>query len=210
MFLLATDFKRNTDVMAIRTPFVFNEGFFLPIDFSDFPNESEKLGISYNPLIIEGWYIFAIKDFEKSSLLNYKIKLLEKIRKVILEDKKNNEKFLVEFFKNDYLNSHIIFFKFLERKTLLDEITLKKIESVFQLFLRMNMIGRTDVLPLLKLFFAQVDLNLPYVHYVTEEDKYSLLYSLESFTFMINYKKIEKYEKITYSIQKLKENVVIE
>jgi len=210
MFLLATDFRKNSELVAIKTPFVFREGFFLPIDFSDFPKESEKFGIVYNPLIIEGWYIFAIKDFKKSSILNYKIKLIEKIRETYLFDKKNDERFFIEFFKNDYLNSHIVFFRFVEKKVTLNEEVLKAIESVFQLFLKLNMIEGTDIIPLLKLFFTQVELNLPYVHYTTKEDKYSLLYSMNSFIFTINYKTFEKYEKITYEISKLNKETILE
>jgi hypothetical protein len=209
MFLLATDYRKNTDLFAIKTPLVFNNGFFVPIDFSEFPEKSHELGVSYNPLIIEGWYVFAIKDFERSTLLNYKIKLIEKIKETILLDKKSNEKFFLEFYKNDYLNSYLIYFKFLNKKTYLDQETLERIDTVFQFFKELKLIDKRDIIPLLKLFFTQVDLNLPYVHYTNEtNNKYTLLYFLDSFIFAVNFKTFEDYENLAYLLEKIEKEVI--
>jgi hypothetical protein len=194
-FIGCTDFKNNTTLIAFRDLFIIKEDFVYPFEF--FEDEELKNYLDIDYLRIEDWFIFhligEIKDISE------KIRVLE----VLKEKKVNFEKFKIKLRISSLDSLNIYFFKIelLEENLTQDDfldLILKKI------FFKLGLITEYDFLPIMKLFEAQKDLNLPFVHYETEENiKCSFLIYENSILSFFKFPNTEKYEEFEEKVNYL-------
>ena len=166
------------------------EGRVYPIEFSELSENPSKFGLKFNYIEIEDWKIFPLIDDPIKA--TQQVRILNLLKKIKSSFNSYNYSLTITSLDSQFMILFAFQFKEeIENPENFLEYVLKK------LFFKIDLIDEFDFLPLIKLFNAQLDLELPYVYYVRENnDKISIVKGKKDFIFAFQISDSKRYEDL--------------